>query len=84
MSHLLTVFGVCEDNQGDVDVAILQALLKGGDVCTSVQNCNSLHCSLTLTWFVQKNVPLQKKNCSNASKFLLNVFCLPLCFPKKD
>lgn len=30
MSHLLTVFGVCEDNQGDVDVAILQALLKGG------------------------------------------------------
>lgn len=31
MSHLLTVFRVCEDNHGDVDVAILQALLKGGD-----------------------------------------------------
>lgn len=42
MSHLLTVFGVCEDNQGDVDVAILQALLKGGDFncvckCTKLQ-----------------------------------------------
>lgn len=31
MSHLLTVFRVCEDNHADVDVAILQALLKGGE-----------------------------------------------------
>lgn len=29
MSHLLTVFRVSEDNHGDMDVAILQALLKG-------------------------------------------------------
>ncbi|XP_072253281.1 transient receptor potential cation channel subfamily M member 2 [Leuresthes tenuis] len=28
MSHLLTIFRVSEDSQGDVDVAILQALLK--------------------------------------------------------
>ncbi|KAM4559363.1 transient receptor potential cation channel subfamily M member 2 [Odontesthes bonariensis] len=28
MSHLLTIFRVSEDNQGDVDVAILKALLK--------------------------------------------------------
>lgn len=31
MSHLLTIFRVGPDNQGDVDVAILQALLKGRD-----------------------------------------------------
>lgn len=37
MSHLLTVFGVCEDNQGDVDVAILQALLKGEDLMVCIQ-----------------------------------------------
>lgn len=29
MTHLLSVFRVSEDNHGDVDVAILQALLKG-------------------------------------------------------
>lgn len=29
MSHLLTVFRVSEDNHSDMDVAILQALLKG-------------------------------------------------------
>lgn len=29
MSHLLTVFRVSEDYRGDLDVAILQALLKG-------------------------------------------------------
>lgn len=32
MSHLLTVFRVSEDNRGDVDVAILQALFKGGNM----------------------------------------------------
>lgn len=32
MSHLLTVFRVSEDSHGDVDVAILQALLKGRDL----------------------------------------------------
>lgn len=52
MPHLLTVFRVCEDNHGDVDVAILQALLKGGDfTCfTSAQNCISVHCTLAFTW----------------------------------
>lgn len=29
MTHLLSVFRASEDNHGDVDVAILQALLKG-------------------------------------------------------
>lgn len=32
MSHLLTVFRVNKDNHEDVDVAILQALLKGRDL----------------------------------------------------
>lgn len=32
MSHLLTVFRVSEDNHRAVDVAILQALLKGRDL----------------------------------------------------
>lgn len=32
MSHLLTVFRASDDNHGDVDVAILQALLKGRDL----------------------------------------------------
>lgn len=35
MSHLLTIFRVSEGS-GDVDVAILQALFKGG-VCSSPQ-----------------------------------------------
>ncbi|XP_067459474.1 transient receptor potential cation channel subfamily M member 2-like isoform X1 [Thunnus thynnus] len=36
MSHLLTVFRVSEDNQREVDVAILQALLKASRTCESV------------------------------------------------
>lgn len=32
MPHLLTIFRISEDNHGDVDVAILQALLKGKDL----------------------------------------------------
>lgn len=35
MSHLLTVFRVSEDHQGDVDVAILRALFKGGDMVST-------------------------------------------------
>lgn len=36
MRHLLTVFRVCEDNHGDVDVAILQALLKASKTSESL------------------------------------------------
>lgn len=37
MSHLLTIFRVNEDTSGDVDVAILQALLKGNYKCLTGQ-----------------------------------------------
>lgn len=69
MSHLLTVFRVCEDNHGDVDVAILQALLKGGDfTChASAQNCISLHCSLAFTW-PNKKYPLPNRTAVIFSK----------------
>lgn len=50
MSHLLTVFRVSEDNHGDVDVAILQALLKGGD---DNSKC-STRCILPLMLFLRK------------------------------
>lgn len=86
MSHLLTVFGVCEDNQGDVDVAILQALLKGGEFMMSIQvHKTAIHCiaALTFTW-LEKLLSTSKKSCGNDVDFHLNVFCPPLVFLRKD
>ncbi|KAA8588234.1 hypothetical protein FQN60_001428 [Etheostoma spectabile] len=51
MSHLLTIFRIGEDNQGDVDVAILQALFKASRSSESLGiECWKRQLELAIAW----------------------------------
>ncbi|XP_070831670.1 transient receptor potential cation channel subfamily M member 2 isoform X2 [Chaetodon trifascialis] len=51
MSHLLTVFRASEDNRGDMDVAILQALLKASRISESLGSNNwKRELELAIAW----------------------------------
>ncbi|XP_028446835.1 transient receptor potential cation channel subfamily M member 2 isoform X4 [Perca flavescens] len=51
MSHLLTIFRISEDNHGDVDVAILQALLKASRSSESLGiTCWKRQLELAIAW----------------------------------
>ncbi|XP_073330411.1 transient receptor potential cation channel subfamily M member 2 isoform X2 [Pagrus major] len=51
MSHLLTVFRISDDNEGDVDVAILQALLKASRTNESLGiDCWKRQLELAIAW----------------------------------
>ncbi|XP_039673521.1 transient receptor potential cation channel subfamily M member 2 isoform X2 [Perca fluviatilis] len=51
MSHLLTIFRISEDNHGDVDVAILQALLKASRSSESLGiKCWKRQLELAIAW----------------------------------
>ncbi|KAM9342245.1 transient receptor potential cation channel subfamily M member 2 [Pholidichthys leucotaenia] len=49
MPHLLTIFRMNDDNRGDVDVAILQALLKASRASTST-DCWKRQLELAIAW----------------------------------